>query len=148
MELLKIWNESINCFLETSIKSAKLTCMKLSKFNGINPPPVIIGGFKHFCNTSTYNDCTFNGPLYHWDSYLHVKHYCKFKLIILKRVLKSSVSVIQYINIYQSYILWKISSLELTTNCPIIITKSRWINWATVKPHNVKNRVPISVSAN
>lgn len=61
----------------------KLTCTKLSKFKEIIPPPVSLGGLKHFRNTNRYNDCAFDDPLYQLASHLYNEFYREFNVSIL-----------------------------------------------------------------
>ena len=139
----------------------KPTCMKLYKFNGTNPPPDSAVGFKHFRNTSTYNNWVFGEPLYHLASHLYIELYhivsldrlhwnlflkqWNFYNLVLQLITKLKLL---YNNVCRSYIDWKSSSLTLITNCPIAIGKARWDIWAIVNAQSMKNVDPISIIDN
>lgn len=88
-------------------ESGKLTCTKLYKFKGTNPPPVSVGGYKHFRNTSTYNNCVFDEPLYHSASYLS-NH-----MVNLIR-LNWNMFLNQLNNLFRMYWNWKCSTILYT----------------------------------
>ena len=104
----------------------KPTCMKLYKFNGTNPPPDSAVGFKHFRNTSTYNNWVFGKPLYQLASHLYIALYCEFRSTRMEYVVKG----IWYS--YSSFRNWNYLT-TMFVDLTLIERLRRW-HWSHIDP--------------